>query len=124
MRARVGWIRSGIGNLWQPIRIGYGIRISVSIGFPDRGDWPPEVINVLGVIEGYYPVGQAKVDQRKEPRALCGGEAIRQHSGLRNLVPIVLNSSIPKSAGLRLVIRNDCGFENPQCFHFVESVAI
>src|SRR4029077_15533416 len=99
MRARVGGIRSSIGNLWQPIRIGYGFRIVVCIGLPDRGDWPPKVVDVLGVVEGYYRVGQAKVDQGKQPCALCGGQAIRQHSGLGNLVPIVLNSSIPESAG-------------------------
>ena len=71
MRARVGGIRSGIGNLWQPIRIGYGFRIVVGIGLPDRGDWPPKVVDmVLGIVEGYYPVGQEKLT-RANSRALC-----------------------------------------------------
>src|SRR4029077_9549247 len=124
MRSRIRGIRSGIGNLWQPIWIGDGFGVVICVGSPDRGNWPPEVVDVFGVVEGYYPVGQGKVDQGKQPRALCGSQPIRQHGGLGNLVPIVLNSSIPESAGQRLVSRCDSAVDNSQCLHFVESVAI
>src|ERR1700745_4508729 len=82
MRARIRGSRSGICNLWQPIWIGYGFGVVICIGCPDRGNWPPKVVDVLGVVEGYYPVGEAKVDQGKQPRALCGAQPIRQHRGL------------------------------------------
>ena len=114
MCARVGGIGSGIGNQWQPIWIGYGVRIVILSGVPDRGDWPPEVVDVLGVVEGYYSVGQAKVDQGKQPCALCGGQAIRQHSGLGNLVPIVLNSAIPKTPSQSLVWSGAAAVGDPQ----------
>ena len=77
MRSRIGGIWSGSSNLWQPVWIGYGFRVVICIGLPDRGNWPPEVVDVLGVVEGYYRVGQAKVDQGKQPRALCGAQPIR-----------------------------------------------
>ena len=54
----------------------------------------------FGVVEGDHRVGDRKVKQGKESGALCGCEAMHQDSGLGDLVPIVLNSSIPESRRL------------------------
>ena len=70
-----GRVGSGVGGiirsfpyLGQPVWVGLRLDISVGIGRTNRGDGAPEVVGVLGVIEGNYRVRQR---QSAKSRALC-----------------------------------------------------
>ena len=45
-----------------------GLGVAVAVGQPDRRDGAPELIAVLGVVEGDRRVGDAQVQGREEPR--------------------------------------------------------
>src|SRR6476619_1515723 len=98
MSAWVGGIRRGVPYLRKPIGIGIGLGIAVRIGRADRGYRAPEIVRVLGIVEGDDPVCKGHVQQGKQASTLRSRQLMLRGDGLRDLVPIVLYSAIPKAA--------------------------
>src|SRR4029077_8382191 len=92
---RVG---SGLGRQREPIWIGVRVGIAVIAGQFDCGHGPPEPVVILSLEQGNRTIGEADVQQSKQPRALGQTEMMSQRRGLRNFVPEVLNAAIPESS--------------------------
>src|SRR5947208_5898110 len=103
MSAWVGGVRGGFTDLRKPGRISRCVRVVVCIASPDRGHRPPSIAGVLGVLESDHAVGKAQVQLGKQPRVLRGGQVMRHRRRLGDLVPVVLDGPVPKTAGQRLV---------------------
>src|SRR5438477_6504281 len=78
----------GGGQEWEPVWIGFGVRVVIQIGLLDGYDGSPEVINVFGIPGGDATVRHCNVEQREETRVLGQrGRPIRGNV-LRDLVPM------------------------------------
>src|SRR5260221_10346472 len=65
-----GWIR-GIrcgGGEWRPGRVADDRRISGSVGLADGRDGSPQLVVILGVVEGDGAVGEGQVEYREQAR--------------------------------------------------------
>src|SRR5262245_19946329 len=56
MSTWVGWVGTCPADPGKPIRISHGIRVAVGIGSPNGGYGPPEIVLILGIVEGDYPI--------------------------------------------------------------------
>src|SRR6266567_2779406 len=124
MSPGIGWVGGGLAGLGEPIRIRHGLRIVVASGSPDSGHWPPEIVSVFGVVKSNHPIRERQIQQREEPSALRSAQLTVQGRGLGDLVPIVLNRPIPKSAGQCLVRRGGRAIGGSQRFDLIEGLAI
>src|SRR5581483_1055936 len=120
MRTRIGGIGRRVANLWKPVWIGCSIRVVVLIGSADGRYRTPEVIRILGVVEGDDGIREAEIQQRKQPGALRSGQTIRQSRLLGDFVPIVLNGSVPEAPGQSLIVCGSGAACDPEGFHFIE----
>src|SRR5438270_11605461 len=103
VRPGISGIGRGVTNFRQPIRVGQSFGIAV-IGSSANGSYrPPEVIRVFGVVERDDVIRECYVQQGEEPSVLCGGQVMRHGRRLRDLVPIVLDGSVPEATGKGLV---------------------
>ena len=84
--------------LGEPVRVSYSLGIVVGIGSPDGGDRPPETVGIFGIIESNHRIGEGQVEQCKESGVLGRCQVVSQGCRLGDLVPIILNGSIPKPA--------------------------
>src|SRR6202022_245998 len=94
--------------------------VAIRSGGSNRSHRPPKVIRVLGVVEGNHRIGKRKIEQREYTSALCGCQVMRLSRRLSDLVPVVLNRSVPEPADERLVGRSSDAVGNAQRLHFVE----
>src|SRR6266851_4167029 len=120
----IGWVGSGLAGLREPIRIRHCVRIVVAIGSPDGGHWPPEIVSVFGIVESNHPVCERQIEQRKEPGALRSAQLTVQGRRLGDLIPIVLNRPIPKSASQCLVRRGGRAIGGSQRFDLIKGLAV
>src|ERR1700730_12398800 len=98
MSAWVGGVWGGVTDLGKPVGISLGFRVAVRSGGADRGHRAPEIIRVFGIAECDHPVGETQIKPRKQPSVLRGRQVMRQRRGLRDLVPVVLDGPVPKTA--------------------------
>ncbi len=105
VRAGVGGVGRGVPGEREPVRVGDGLRVAVAVGEADRRDRPPELVGVLGVVEGDRRVGEAEVQGREQPRRRGQVAVVRERDGLGDLVPEVLDRRVPELADLRLLGR-------------------
>src|SRR6266704_3690608 len=96
--AWVRWIWCCVARLWKPVRVSHSLGIIIRIGSPDSGDWPPEIVSVFGIVERNHRIREGQVEQRKEAGALGRCQVVPQGCRLGDLVPIILNRSVPKAA--------------------------
>src|ERR1700757_4361581 len=101
-------------------RIRGGVGVTVRGPGSNRSNWPPEVIRVLAVVKCDHFVCKGEIEQREHTSALCGRELMRMNRRLSDLVPVVLNGSVPEAADQRLVCRSGGAVGDPQRLHFVE----
>ncbi len=116
VRSRIGRIWRGFADLWKPVRVSPGRGVTVRIGSPDGSHRAPEVICIFGIVEGNHAVGQCQVKRGKKARVLRGCQVMIVGCRLGDLIPVVLNSPIPKAAGQRLVGRSGIVFTIPNAF--------
>src|SRR5437667_8545930 len=124
VRARVGGIGGRLAYLRKPIRVNQRVGVVVRISSPDGGHRPPEIVCVFGVVEGNHTVGQCQVKQGKQAGTLRRRKVPLQGCRLGDLVPIVLNCSIPEATSQRLVCGTGSTVDDSQCFDFIESIAV
>src|ERR1700680_241391 len=65
VRSGVGGVRSSVGDLWKPVRVGRRIGIVVCCGGTYCGDWAPEIVSVFSVVESDYVICERQIKQRK-----------------------------------------------------------
>src|SRR5215471_19315687 len=95
----VGRVRGGIADLGKPIGISLNVWVPVRSGCADRGHRAPKIVGIFRIVEGDDRVGKTQIEQRKQASVLRGRQIMRQRRGLCDLVPVVLNSPIPKTPG-------------------------
>jgi len=120
MSARIRWVRGGLANFRQPIRISNSFRVDCGISGPNGGYWPPEIVSIFGVIKGDHVIGKTQVKQGKQPGILRRRQTARLRQRLRDLVPIVLNGAIPEAPGQRLIGRRGRAVADSKGFDLVE----
>src|SRR5215469_9621141 len=96
--AWVGRVRGCVADLGKPIGIGLGFRVAVRRGRADRGHRPPEIVSVFRVVKCDHGIGKTQIEQRKQPSVLRSRQVMRQRRRLSDLVPVVLNCPVPKTA--------------------------
>src|SRR6266446_3494921 len=124
MSAWIGWVWSGLTDFREPVRIRDGFRVDAGIRSSNRGHWPPEIVGVFGVVKSDHVVGKTQVQQREQPGTLHRRQTVRHRDRLRNLVPIVLYSPIPKPPSQCLIGRGRRAVDDSQGFDLVESIAV
>src|ERR1700737_1129555 len=122
--ARGGGVWGGIADLGEPIGISLGFRVAVRSGGADRGHRSPEIVGVFSIVECAPPVGETQIEERKQPSILRSRQVMRQRRGLGDLVPVVLNGSVPKATGQCLIRSSGRAAGNTQRFDLVESIAV
>src|SRR4029077_4882216 len=110
----------GFTCLREPIWIRRRVGITVRGAGSDRSYWPAEVLRVLAVVKCDHFVCEGEIEQREHTSALCGRELMRMNRRLSDLVPVVLNGSVPEAADQRLVCRSGGAVGDAQRLHFVE----
>jgi hypothetical protein len=122
VRSWVGRGRRGVADRGKPIRVRCRIRIVVGCRRTYRGDGPPEIVNVFGVVESDHVIGECQVEQREKPCTLRRRQIMREGCRLANFVPVVLNRPIPKAPRERL-IRCACpSVCDSNCFNVVKCI--
>src|SRR6266852_1287112 len=124
MSSWIGWVGGGLADFWKPIRISHCFRVVIGISSPNRRHWSPEIVCVFGVVEGDHVIGKTQVHQREQPRTLRRRQTVRQRGRLRNLVPIILNSPVPKPPGQCLIGRGGRAVNDSNRLDLVESIAV
>src|ERR1700676_1606914 len=122
--SRIGRVRRGLPNLWKPVRIGQSRGVLGRIGSANSSHRTPEVIHIFGIVEGNYAIGKRQIKRGKKARVLGGCQVTILGSRLGNLIPVVLNSAVPKASGERLVCGSGSAVYHPECFYFIENVGI
>jgi hypothetical protein len=98
-----------------------GLRISVRIRQLHRSNRTPKVVRVLSVEKGNGSVCKAYIQQSKEPGAILQIEVRCNYGRLCDLVPEVLDVTIPKLPDLSLVRGSGCAVNEPETFDFIET---
>src|SRR5690349_12949999 len=124
MGAWVGWVGTCPADLWKPIRISHCFGVSVGIGSPNGGYGPPEIILILGIVEGDHPIRETQVQQSEQAGVLRRRQVLGYRRRLRDLVPVVLNGPIPELSSQCLVGRGDRAVGDSYGFDFVEIDAV
>src|SRR5580704_8481591 len=65
VRSGVGGVRSGVADLWKPVRVGGRIGIVVCCSGTYCGDWAPEVVSVFSIVESNHVIRERQIKQRK-----------------------------------------------------------
>src|ERR1700686_1336224 len=118
--AGVSWIGGGFTCLRKPIwirrRVGVAVRGGGSIwGYPPAGG-----LRGIGVVKCDPFICKGEIEQREHTGALRGRQVMRMNRRLSDLVPVVLNRSVPEPADERLVCRSGGTVGDAQRLHFVE----
>src|SRR5439155_27120568 len=121
---RVRRVWSGFCRLRKPRRIGLRTGIAVTARLLNGSDWPPELVSVLSVKEGNRGIGKADVQQCKQADALCQGKVMSQSCGLCDLVPEVLNITIPEHSNQGLLRGTSCAVDESQTFNFIKNTGV
>src|SRR6202030_3416362 len=61
VRSWVGGVRSGIADLWKPVRVGCRIGIVIRRGGTYCGDWAPEVVSVFSIVESDHVICERQI---------------------------------------------------------------
>ncbi len=120
------WIRGiscGDGER-RPIRVADRRRIAVGVGQADGRDGPPELVVVLGVIEGDGTVGEGHVERREQARGGYQVRVVRQRGVLSDLIPGVPDRPRPELCDHRLVRRPRRTGVLTQALHLVQRLRI
>ena len=102
-----GWIR-GIrcgGGERCPGRVADDRRIPGRIGLADGRDGPPQLVVILGVVEGDGAVGEGQVEHREQARGGLQVRVARQGGVLGDLIPGVPDRPCPELADHGLLRR-------------------
>ncbi len=120
VRAGVGGVGGGVAGERQPVRVGDRVRVAVGVGEADRGDRPPQLVGVLGVVEGDRRVGEAEVERGEQPRRRRQVAVVGERDALGDLVPEVLDRRVPELADLRLLGRARRAGRRAEALHLVD----
>ncbi len=118
--AGVRRIGCGFACLRKPSGFRRRVGVAVRRAGSNRCHRPPQVIRVLGVVECDHFICKGEIEQRERARALCGRQVVCMNRRLSDLVPVVLNRSVPKPTDEHLVCRSRGAIGDTQRLHFVE----
>ena len=120
------WIRRikcGDGER-RPGRVADCCRIPVGVGQADGRDRPPELVVVLGVVEGNGTVCEGQVEHREQARSGLQVRVVRQRGLLGDLIPGVPDRRPPELPDHGLVRSpRRAGFLT-QALHLVQSLRV
>jgi len=120
------WIRGiscGDGER-RPGRVADRRRIPVGVSQADGRDGPPELVVVLGVIEGDCAVGEGQVERREQARGALQVRVVRQRGVLSDLIPGVPDRSRPELSDHGLVRRPRRAGVLTQALHLVQGLRV
>jgi len=70
--------------------------VAIGRGGSYRSHWTPEVVRVLGVVESDHLICKGQIEQCEHAGTLCRAQMMRLCRCLGDLVPVVLDRSVPE----------------------------
>src|SRR6266516_7388827 len=104
----------------RPGWIGFGVRITVCIRSPNRGDGPPEIVGILTVEDRNRCVRTCNIQKRKQAGIFSKAVLPGNSRGFGDMVPSDLAIFRPEKGGFSLISGPGCAVNCAEAFDLVE----